>query len=73
MYEYILSVLIPIMFAHAAHETLTLNSSPPGQNGGHFTDDIFKCIFANEKFYILIKISLNFVPKCPIDNIPAVL
>ena len=30
------------------------NSSPPGQNGRHFTDDIFKCIFMNEKFYILI-------------------
>ena len=31
-------------------------------------DDIFKCIFVNEKFCILIKISLNFVLKGPIDN-----
>ena len=45
-----------------------LNSSPPGQNGRHFTDDNFKCIIVNEKFCILIEISLKFVPKCPIDN-----
>ena len=47
------------------------NSCPPGQDGHHFTDDIFKCIFVNEKLYILIKISLKFVPKGPIDNNPA--
>ena len=42
------------------------NSSPPGQNGLHFTDNIFRCILVNEKFCILIKISLKFVPKGPI-------
>ena len=47
------------------------NSSPPGQNGRHFADDSFKCIFVNEKFCILIKFSLKFVPKGPIDNNPA--
>ena len=31
-------------------------------------DDIFKCIFLNENVRILIKISLKFVPKDPIDN-----
>ena len=31
-------------------------------------DDIFNCIFLNEKFCILIQISLKFVPKGPIDN-----
>ena len=31
-------------------------------------DDIFKCIFLNEKARISIKISLKFVPKGPIDN-----
>ena len=46
-------------------------NSPPGQNGRHFSDDIFRCIFVNEKFRILIKISLTFVPKAPIDNKPA--
>ena len=48
-----------------------INSSPPRQNGSHFTDDISSCIFVNEKFDIWIKISLKFVPKGPIDNNPA--
>ena len=34
-------------------------------------DDIFRGIFMNENFCILIKISLKFVPKGPIDNNPA--
>ena len=48
-----------------------LNSSTPGQNGRLFTDDIFRCILINENFCILVKISLNFVPKGPIDSNPA--
>ena len=51
--------------------TTKINSSPPGQNGRHFTDDNFKCIFMNEKFCILIPISLKFVPKGLIDNMSA--
>ena len=47
---------------------LTLNSSPTGQNGCQFANNIFRCIFVNEKFCIFIKISLKFVPKGPIDN-----
>ena len=49
-----------------------INLSPhlPWQKG-HFADDVFRCIFANEKFHILIKTSLRFVPKGPIDNNPA--
>ena len=43
------------------------NSSPPGQNGCHFTD-IFKGIVLNENIRISIQISLKFVPKGPIDN-----
>ena len=35
-----------------------------------FPDDIFKCIFLNENVLILIKISLKFVPKGQINNIP---
>ena len=31
----------------------------------------FKCIFLNENVWIPIEISLKFVPKGPIDNIPA--
>ena len=47
------------------------NTLRPGQNGRHFADDIFKCIFSNENVWISIKISLKFVPKGPINNIPA--
>ena len=45
-----------------------LTHLPPGENGRHFADAILKCIFLNEKFCILIKISLRFVPKGPIDD-----
>ena len=31
-------------------------------------DDIFKCIYMNEKLLMLIGISLKFLPKGPIDN-----
>ena len=50
---------------------VSIDSSPPGQNGRHFTDDIFRCIFVNEKFCILIKILLKFFPKGLINNKPA--
>ena len=43
----------------------------PRQNGRHSADYILKCIFLNENVWIPIEISLNFVPKGPIDNIPA--
>ena len=41
------------------------------QNGCHFADNIFKCIFLNENVWISIKMSLKFVPKGLINNIPA--
>ena len=47
------------------------NTLRPRQNGRHFADDIFKRIFLNENVRISIKISLKFVPKGRIDNIPA--
>ena len=34
-------------------------------------DDIFKCIFVNEKDKISIQISLKLVPRGPIENKPA--
>ena len=43
----------------------------PRQNGRHFVDDIFKCIFVNENLWIPITIILKFVPKGPINNIPS--
>ena len=47
------------------------NTLRPRQNEQHFADDIFKRIFFNENVWISIKISLKFVPKGPINNIPA--
>ena len=46
-------------------------NSIPFQNGRHFADNILKCIFLNENVWIRIEISLKFVHKGPIDNIPA--
>ena len=51
--------------------SLKLNILRPRQNGRHFPDEIFKCIFLDENVWISIKVSLTFVPKGPIDNIPA--
>ena len=41
------------------------------QNGRHFADDILKCIFLNENVWISIRISLKFVPRGAINDIPA--
>ena len=46
------------------------NTLRPRQNGRHFADDIFKCICLNKNVWIPIKISMKFVPKGPINNIP---
>ena len=48
---------------------LNINTLWPRQNGRHFIDDIFKCIFLKENAWIPIKNSLKFVPKGPIYNI----
>ena len=48
-----------------------LNTLRLRQNGRHFTDYSLKCIFFNENVWIPTKISLKFVPKGPIDIIPA--
>ena len=54
-----------IQHAHA------LNSLRPRQNRRYNADEIFKCIFLNENVWLPTKISLKFVPKGPINNIPA--
>ena len=53
-----------------ADQTTFLDTLRLGQNGCHFADDLFKYIF-NENVWISSKITLMFVPKGPIDNIPA--
>ena len=53
-------------------QTITwANTLRPRQTGRHFTDDIFKRTFLNGNVWILINISWRFVPRGPIDNIPA--
>ena len=49
----------------------SFNTLRPRRNRRHFADDIFKCIFLNENEWISLRISLKFVPKGPINNIPA--
>ena len=68
--RYNISCYYNIAIAAAKHQW-DLNTLRPRQNGRHFPDDIFKSIFVNENVWILIKISLKFVPKVPINNIPA--
>ena len=51
--------------------TFCVNSSPHGENGRHFSDGTFRSNFVTETFWILIKISLKFIPKVPIENSPA--
>ena len=48
-----------------------INTLRPRQNGHHFQDDTFKCISLNENVWISIEISLKFVRKGSINNIPA--
>ena len=52
--------------------TLLLKTLRLRQNGRHFADNILKSIFLNDNIWIQIKISLKFVPKGSINNIPAV-
>ena len=47
-----------------------VNTLRPRQNVRHFPDDIFKRIFLNQNVRIPINISLEFVPKGPINKIP---
>ena len=54
-----------------SNASYVLNTLRPRQNDRHFPDDILKWIFLNENVWISIEISLKFVPKGQINNIPA--
>ena len=56
---------------YVSHCWLIVYTLGPRQNGRHITDDIFKCILLNKNVWVSIKISLKFVPKGPINNIPS--
>ena len=45
---------------------LIFNTLRLRQYSRHFADDVFICIFLDENVWILLKISLKFVPKGPI-------
>ena len=60
-----------LMAMYQTHQKHHINALRPRPNRRHVADDIFKCIFLNENVWIPIKISLKFVPKGPINNIPA--
>ena len=49
----------------------SVNTLSPRQNGRHFANDTFKCIFLKENVWIPITIWPGFAPKRPINNIPA--
>ena len=52
------------------HKSNHVNTLRPRQDGHHFPDDILKWIFINENLWISLKISLKFVRKVRINNIP---
>ena len=56
-----------------SQNAVLLNTLRPRRNEQHFADDIFKSIFFNENIWISTKIPLKFVPKGPINNIPALI
>ena len=53
------------------HSFSIFNTLRPRQNGHHFANNILKYNFLNENVQISLKISLRFVPKIWINNIPA--
>ena len=56
------------VWTRLVRHSLLFNTLRLRQNGHHFPDDIFNCIFLNENVWISTKISLKFVPKGPINN-----
>ena len=50
------------------HDENHVNTWRQRQDGRHFADDVFTCIFFNENCCILITFSLKYVRKGPIDD-----
>ena len=63
--------LIWHMLPASSLQSRLVNTLRPRQHGHHFPDNICKCIFFNEKYKFAINISLKFVPRGPVNNIPA--
>ena len=60
-----------ILLNHQSFWNNLLNPLRPRQNGCHYPDDIFKCIFLNKNVWILREILQKFAPKVWINNIPS--
>ena len=65
------AILMASGYMFHIYVSCAINTLRPRQNGPHFSDDIFKRIFLNGNWYILMKISFKFFPQGPINNIPA--
>ena len=53
------------------HGNININALKPEQNGRHFCRNNFQMRYLRERYFLLIHISLKFVPRCPIDNMSA--
>ena len=58
-----------VYYSQRPLSALIYNTWRPRQNGRHFADDIF----FNVNVWIVLRISLKFVPKVRINNIPALI
>ena len=67
----LLGLLMNILRRYGKITRRPFNTLRARQNVPRFADGIFKCIFLNENAWISLKISLKFVPKGQINNIPA--
>ena len=57
-----------ILWTRNGYHISHIYSSPLNKMAAGSADNIFKCIFMNEKFCISIQVSLKFVPQGPINN-----
>ena len=60
-----------LLFTQISGQSPIVNTSRLRQKGSHFAEDTLKRIFLNENVRISLKISLKFVHKGQINNIPA--
>ena len=72
MFAFGVKLLSELLLAHCQVDRHEHTSHIKAEkNGRCFADDIFECISLKENVWILIKISLKFVPKVAINNIPS--
>ena len=68
--DFIMSFEDWVFYLQVRNETW-VNTLRPRWNRLQFADGIFKCIFLNETIWFSIEMSLKFVPRCSINNIPS--